>query len=183
MSRTPYILAAAAAAGLLSTFGATARAAAQGPTNETVAAAAGSAMERAEALRAEAAALETRQENWRRIRALHEKAAHVAPEEDLGRIFDLKLAGDIAFYMNDLEAAERLLVRAAATARDLGDVYQAAHLYLDAAIVAGQRGNGEYARELLRRGKCLAQSPLLEPPLCDCLRERVARLEGAIGDG
>lgn len=175
-----FMTAALAAAGLavLSVLS-VAQASGQSPTgDDAVTVASESAISTAEQLRARAADLNGDMRNLTKMKRLYEAAARAAPENDLQRITDLYRAGQIAFYMQDFSEAQRLLVSAAETARDFGDVFQAGKAYLDAALATAQLGNREYALELLHRGKMLAQSPLLEPPYCDCLRQRVALLEG-----
>jgi tetratricopeptide (TPR) repeat protein len=137
-----------------------------------------SAVAKAEAFRAEAEGLKGRLSNFPKMKRLYEQAARVAPQTDLERVTDLLQAGRIAFYLRDLPEAQRLLIRAAETARDMGDVFRAGQSYVEAAIVTARLGEAEYARELLHRAHLLAESPLLLPPYCDCLRNRVARLEG-----
>lgn len=155
------------------------RASAQVVVNgDGVTSAAESAVAQAEALRAEAERLNQRLSNFPKMKRLYEEAARVAPETDLRRITDLLRAGKIAFYLRDLPEAQRLLIRAAETARNMGDVFRAGQSYVEASIVTAQLGDVEYARELLKRAHLLAESPLLLPPQCDCLRTRVAMLEG-----
>lgn len=167
---------AVAALALLSAPAAAPASAQDGPVE--LASTAGSAIATAEALRAEAAELNGDLRNFSKMKRLYEAAARAAPENDLQRVNDLHRAGQIAFYMHDFAEAQRLLVSAAELARDFGDVFQAGESYVDAALATAQLGDAEYARALLHRAKLLAQSPLLLPPYCDCLRKRVALLEG-----
>lgn len=175
-----FISAALALAPLLlaSAFAAPAAIAQDGSGYVVVASAAESPIATAEQLRARAAELNGDMRNFGKMKRLYEAAARAAPENDLQRVNDLRRAGQIAFYMRDLPEAQRLLVSAAEMARDFGDVFQAGESYLDAAVATAQLGDAEYARDLLHRAKMLAQSPLLLPPYCDCLRKRVALLEG-----
>jgi tetratricopeptide (TPR) repeat protein len=135
---------------------------------------------RADVLRAEARSMPSVPKNWRRIRTLYQEAARYAGPQDPQRSEDLRLAGLISTHLGDLEQAEHLLVQAAQTARDFGDVYHAAHAYADAAIVAAQLGDADRAYQLLDCADRLSRSPLLEPPFCDCIRERIAKLAASV---
>lgn len=132
----------------------------------------------AQALRAKAASIPSVPENWREIRKLYEQAARSAGDDDIARSEDLRLVGLISFYLGDVERAQRSFIEAARTAAGFGDVYRASHAYMDAALVTAQLGDGTYARSLLERAQQLSNSPLLEPPFCDCLRERIMKLAG-----
>ncbi len=133
-------------------------------------------LNRADVLRVEAQRLYASTDGWRQVMWLHERAAAIAPEHDLERIVDYRVAAGLAYRFGDLEKAETLLARAADVAAVVGAVRAEAGLFLDAAFVALRTGDRSGAERFLHRADLLASSPMLAAEECDCIRVRIAAL-------
>jgi len=131
---------------------------------------------RATVLRAEAQRLYASTDDWRQVMWLHERAAAVAPENDLERIVDYRVAAGLAYRFGNMEKAEMLLARAADVAGSVGSIRAEADLLLNAAFVALRMGDTPQADRLLHRAELLASSPMLAAEECDCIRTTVAAM-------
>lgn len=128
---------------------------------------------RAEQLRAEALALYSRPGNWKRVAWLHERAARLRPPGDPRLVGDLVVAAALIDRYGDHRQAGQLMEQAAAAALATGDVAQAAHHYITAAIMANRSNDGKTALKLIAKAQLLANSPLLDKYACDCIRARI----------
>lgn len=122
---------------------------------------------RADALHAQALAVEARGElrfNEEAAR-LYLLEAELREEADVQKGMCLCRAADLLYAVRP-DKALPLLVKAAELARDRGDVRMAAKRYIDAAWLLSQRGHAtaaelEAARGWIRSARMLATSPLL----------------------
>lgn len=135
---------------------------------------------RAEQLRAQALTLYSKPGSWKRVAWLHERAARLRPPGDPRLIGDLVVAAALIDRYGDHRQAGRLMEQAAAAALATGDVAQAAHHYITAAIMANRAGDGETALALVAKAKLLASSPLLDRYACDCIRARIVEAEAPV---
>jgi len=123
------------------------------------------AIESAEAtaasLESEAEKLSEQKHRWDYAASLYRAAAQLRDDGDPQAVHDLVYAGRLAYYIRDLPAAMRDLEGAALHAMAGGDVMRAAHIYTDAAWVAGKAGKTRDQRALAGRAQRLADSPLL----------------------
>jgi hypothetical protein len=150
------------------------QAAADGPDGTRAA-----ALAEADALRKEAAELYTTDaSNWDRLIRLHLQAAKTAPPDDPARVEDLWMAGVASRAVGKLRAAQRHIEAAGDLASELNDYYRAGDCYLAAAILAAERGNLSHAKHLIDQAENMADPELLDPELCDCLKQRIAMLRG-----
>jgi len=84
-------------------------------------------------------------------------------------------ASRLRFYTGDEGKAQSLLEDAGQIAWAYGDVATAARVFLDAAWIAGTRGQGTVVvGNLISRAQKLAQSPLLTADERDALLERIS---------
>lgn len=141
------------------------------------AAAAGASPQEAARLEAEAAALGGSREELARAAELYRRAAALRPDGDPVGLRDLIRAGRLAWYAGERTGAVRELESAAATVLRFGDVMTAATVFMDAAWMSNQIGDGEGALRLANRALDLSRSPLL----ADADRERIrGRVESAL---
>ncbi len=103
---------------------------------------------------------------------MYRAAANLREEGDPEAVEDLVYAARLSYYLRDHEAAIRDLVGAAQQALAGGDVIRAAHVYTDAAWVAGKAGKTRDQRALASRAQRLADSPLLTQDDRDDVLER-----------
>lgn len=116
---------------------------------------------RAASLEAEARGMSEQKHRWDYAASLYRAAANVREEGDPQAVRDMVYAGRLAYYLRDFGASVRDLELAARHALAGGDVIQAAHIYTDAAWVAGKAGKRRDQRALAARAQRLADSPLL----------------------
>jgi hypothetical protein len=128
---------------------------------------------RAEQLRAKALALYSEPGSWKRVAWLHERAARLRPPDDPRLIGDLVVAAALIDRYGNHRQARRLMEEAAGAALAVGDVAQAAHHYITAAIMANRTNDGATAWKLVNKAQLLANSPLLDKYACDCIRARI----------
>lgn len=116
---------------------------------------------RAASLESEAQDLSEQKHRWDYAASLYRAAANLREDGDPEAVEDLVYAGRLSYYLRDHAAAMRDLVGAAQHALAGGDVIRAAHIYTDAAWVAGKAGKTRDQRALASRAQRLADSPLL----------------------
>jgi hypothetical protein len=116
---------------------------------------------RAASLENEAKRLSEQKHRWDYAASLYRAAAQLREEGDPQAVHDLVYAGRLAYYTQDITGALRDLIGAAQQALAGGDVIRAAHIYTDAAWVAGKAGRTRDQRYLASRAQRLAESPLL----------------------
>ena len=108
---------------------------------------------------------------------LHEGSAELRTVDDPQRTECLREAALLRYYSGDRSAASRIMVRAAESAAERGDVITAAQSFSDAAIIAHEMKQGARAWELGLRADVLTGSPLLNETQRLALRERIVRLD------
>lgn len=128
---------------------------------------------RAEELRAQAHALYSTPGSWKQVAWLHERAARLRPPGDPHLISDLLVAASLIDRYGDHRQAGRLMQAAARAALATGDVAQAAHHYVTAAIMANRANDDRRALQLVAKAEMLANSPLLDAPTRACIRARI----------
>ena len=116
---------------------------------------------RAAILESEAAGLSEQRHKWDYAASLYRAAANIREDGDPKAVHDMVYAGRLSYYLRDLGMAVRDLEAAAQHALAGGDVIKAAHIYTDAAWVAGKDGKTRNQRSLASRAQRLAESPLL----------------------
>lgn len=116
---------------------------------------------RAASLEAEAEGLSEQRHRWDYAASLYRAAANIRETGDPRAVHDMVYAGRLAYYLRDYRLAIRDLEAAAQHALAAGDVIRAAHIYTDAAWVAGKAGKTRDQRALAARAQRLADSPLL----------------------
>lgn len=116
---------------------------------------------RASGLESEAEGLGEQMHRWDYAASLYRAAARIREDGDPRAVHDLEWAGRLAYYLKDYAASMRDLEGAAQQALAGGDVIRAAHIYTDAAWVAGKAGKTRDQRALAARAQRLAESPLL----------------------
>jgi hypothetical protein len=131
-------------------------------------------VERARRLEGEASALTSDLRSFGKAARLLREAASLRPLADPMAIANLARAGRLQFYRKDLRGAYASLVEGAERAFRTGDVLNAAHAYLDAAIVAIERKDGPSALRDIERARLLSYSPYLS-------RVEHARLAARLG--
>ncbi|HKG95394.1 MAG TPA: hypothetical protein VKA84_25970 [Gemmatimonadaceae bacterium] len=116
---------------------------------------------RADSLDKRATALYGSPSKWRQAAYLHQLAADARDPYDPLAVQDLVLAANIFYHLGDLSAARNTMVRAAVRAERRGDLVRAAIAYVDAGYVAIEQKDENRARDLSRKVRALADSPLL----------------------
>jgi ATP/maltotriose-dependent transcriptional regulator MalT len=168
-----------AAAVLAALLGLAATAEAQTNSNDNGNAAA-AAITKAEALEAQATALLTDMRQSGRAARLFERAVGLRAEDDPARVVDLRMAGRLYMHTGQLDAARRNLLAGAEAAVQFGDVVSAAHLFIDAALVANKQGDVEAAQRLVKRADCLSRSPLITLADASAIRRRTGGSPGPV---
>lgn len=128
----------------------------------------------ADALSQEATALYSTPLRFREAAEMHTRAADMRSLDDPRRVGDLIMAGRLFVYSGDVEAGRRSMEQAAQTALVAGDLSEAGNIYVDAAFVALQGGNGSEARRLLRAAKWVASAPALSAGEARQINRRMA---------
>jgi hypothetical protein len=132
---------------------------------------------RADALRLEALALYGKPETWKRVASLHEQSARLRPPGDPYRVRDLLVAAAIIDRNGDCGKAGRLVAEAAEAALAVGNIAQAANLYITAAIVTNRGGDGMTALTLIHKAELLANSQLLSEQAREAIRARIVQTQ------
>jgi tetratricopeptide (TPR) repeat protein len=113
--------------------------------------------------------------HWMRAARYYEAAALARVEGDPQRVRNRVLAGRIYVGVGKLSRARGNLTRAAEESALTGDVYQAAQLYLDAALVAHGQRQFQAALQCVQRAERLASSPHLASADAAAIRQRLSR--------
>lgn len=124
--------------------------------------AAGPDIERALKLEAQAMAYLDKPDKNGAMASLLERAAEYREDADPHKVENLRNASRLHYYAGNLRRAENAAQRAAGLALRQGDVVEASHAYLDAALLASEQGNAERAHKWVDEVRMLAQSPLLD---------------------
>lgn len=135
---------------------------------------------RADQLRLEALALYGQPDSWNRVAALHEESARLRPPGDPYRIRDLIVAAAIIDRNGDHTKAGHLMQDAADAALVVGDVAQAADLYVTAAIITNRGGDGMTAMTLIHKAELLLNSPLLGEEVRAAIRARIVETQQSV---
>ena len=117
--------------------------------------------DKARELRAQAEALFTQPNKWRKAARLLEQSAALRDANDPEAYSCLMYAGRIQASLGDNASARTNLEKAAAHALARGSLVEAAHAYIDAAHVAAAEKQFAIAKDLVARATLLSESPLL----------------------
>lgn len=128
---------------------------------------------RAEKLLAEAAALPTMTNQFRKAARLYEESATVRTVGDSLTPFCLRTAAYYRYYSGDTRESATLMERAAKHSVALGDVVGAANAYIDAALIAGEFQDVARSKKLSDRAEQLMTSPQLDEAQRSLLRGRI----------
>ena len=101
------------------------------------------------------------------------RAAELREDGDPMQVHDLSMAGRLFYYTGRKAEALRTIESAADAALAIGDVLNAAHLYVDASHLARENGRPDDAVRLMGSARLLTKSPLLAE---SSRREVTARL-------
>lgn len=133
-------------------------------------------IDRALELEARAQAYADLPDEHHRVAGLLVQAAEYREDSDPHKVENLRTAARLYWYRDRFRQAESAAVDAAELARRQGDVVQAGHAYLDAALVAAERGAAESAHRWVAEAQMLADSPLLDAEARAGLMDRVEGL-------
>ncbi len=145
----------------------------QNPTPQVVGSAA--AVARSDALLARVGDLELSESNNRRAARLLVEAARLRAPDDPMVVDVLRQAANRYYYADNLKGAQATLEAAATHAVEYGGLLKAAHLYLDAASIAHERGSEAQARRLAQRAERLTRSPHLTAVQVSQIEGRILR--------
>jgi hypothetical protein len=107
---------------------------------------------------------------------MHVESARQRGSSDAQTQLCLSKAAHLQYYAGNPAQARRLLIEAAEVALERGDVEFAAHSLLSAAVVAQEIRDPGVVRDLVRRAELLALAPMLTD-------EQRARIESRISRG
>ena len=127
----------------------------------------------ARALEAAAETLEPLAPEWDRVAALYREAADLRPAHDPIKVRNLRRSAQIRYLTGDRSAAMRDAREAGELARRQGDVPEAAHAFLDAALIASELGRAREAHRFMEEARLLARSPLLQDTHRAGIQERI----------
>ncbi len=143
------------------------------PSTRTVASAAMTTADPADRLGAEAYRLFSDRRSWHRAARMLEKAAEMRGPADANRVTDLLAAARVYGHVGATDDARRAFEAAAEGAAARGAVSDAAHAFLDAAIVAARSGDRPGANALIEKSLLLSGSPHLDAPARRAILRRV----------
>lgn len=112
---------------------------------------------------------------------LREEAAELRTAEDPRGSVSLYWAARDRYYSGDRKVARVLMEQAADRAIAIGDVFNAATAYTEAAYIAADVKEGEKMRTLAGKARLLSHSPVLTADQRDQLRTRLAKSEAPVG--
>lgn len=128
---------------------------------------------KAQQLEAQAEALYTVPNEYRKAARLHLRAADLRPAGDLERVAGLRQAARLFYYSGAMVDARETMVKAADAAMEAGDVLNAAETYLDAAFLYREAGMQAEMNTLVRKAQLLSNSPFLTARDRDSIRNRI----------
>ena len=129
--------------------------------------------DRAERQAVEAAAAATAPRHFAKAARLYERSAAERSANDPKAADALRKAALLHYYGGDLRRSITTMERAAQRAATIGDVVNAANSFIDAAIVANEMREQEWALALGRNARLLTSSPLLSDAQRMALRGRM----------
>jgi hypothetical protein len=135
------------------------------------------ALVRAEALHARGTHEGESLDRLKKASKLHQQSAELRQADDPRRAECLRESALLRYYAGDRRGAAPIMVRAAESAVERGDVVLAAQSFSDAAIMAHETKQPARAWELGVRADVLTSSPLLTEAQRLALRERIVRLD------
>jgi len=98
---------------------------------------------------------------WKEAAELHERAARELPKNAAAAYFGFQRAAVLYFHADETARARKSMERAADVAEATGDVFTAAHTWVDAAFLAIAEGYPGKRREYVRAARELVASELL----------------------
>jgi hypothetical protein len=113
------------------------------------------------AVEAQARSLHDQPQNYRRAAELYLQASDLRAPGDPRHVTNRKMAASILFYSGNTARARVVMEEAANAALAAGDIVQAAHIYLDASILARNDGAPGDANRLASKAELLMKSPLV----------------------
>lgn len=133
------------------------------------------AVARSDALLARVADWELSESNHGRAARLLVEAARLRAPDDPMVVEVLRQAANRYYYADNLSGAQATLEEAAVHAVEYGSLLKAAHLFLDAASVAHERGSAAQAQRLAQRAERLTRSPHLTTVQVSQIEGRILR--------
>ncbi|TVP78884.1 MAG: hypothetical protein EA352_01260 [Gemmatimonadales bacterium] len=130
-------------------------------------------IEKALELEARAQAHKDEPDRHHHMARLLERAADYREDSDPHKVENLRAASRLYFYTDRYRQSENAAARGAELALRQGDVVEASHAYLDAALVAAERGANDSAMEWIAEARMLADSPLLDTEARAAIMRRV----------
>lgn len=135
---------------------------------------------RADQLRLQALALYGNPDAWNRVASLHEQSARLRPPGDPYRVRDLTVAAAIRERSGDHSKAGELVAEAADASLAIGNIAQAANLYITAAIITNRGGDGATALALVGKAQLLVGSQFLSTQQRASIRARIVQTQESV---
>lgn len=135
--------------------------------------------DRADALSTDAHRIASDMTRWAEAAQMHEESGLLRMRGDTRAYLSFSHAARLYYYADDLRASEKMFESAGDNALDVGDVYNAAISYLNAAAVAEQNGREREAQKLGWKAERLSRSQLLNDEQRNHLTRRYQVLSGA----
>lgn len=112
-------------------------------------------------------------ESWGKAARLFERSGELRAAEDPDRVTAYLLAARLYVHVGSLKEAQQSFATAAEAAGARGAVMEAAHAYLDGAMVAMMRGREGEAEAMVQKGELLSHSPHLDSGEKSAIRTRI----------